>query len=71
MIAGDDQEEIALLVLQKQVLGMTTGNHRRDMFGFLDSENRRVMTGLVRNAQIVQKSEQVFRARRLAADLNF
>jgi hypothetical protein len=60
---GRDQPQLALGVLEEQVLGVAAGQGRLDLQPFLDAEHRRVVEGGMGDAVGVEKakrSERVF-----------
>src|SRR6516225_11955695 len=61
LFGRDDQIGRALLVAQKQILGMAAGNGTAQLARFLDREYRRMGDGLVRDPKRVQIGEKFVR----------
>ena len=58
VVDADDENQVALLVLQKQVLGMAAWQFLLDLVAFVDGEDGFMFVGFCFNAQISNKSNR-------------
>ena len=61
LFGRDDKKRRALLVAQKQILGMPAGDGAAQIARLLDREHRRMGDGLVRDPERVQIGEKFVR----------
>ena len=59
VLLGDEQEDLVLLVLEEEVLGVAAGDRAAQRLALLDGEERRVLRGRGRDAEPVEEGEKV------------